>query len=93
MAPKLVWRPQARADLLALYLDIGQEQPRAAERYFDTIEARRRPDIAASARMLVERPFLILYETEPNTDEGAVQRVRIVRVVDGRRELSGVFTA
>ncbi len=35
--------------------------------------------------MLVERPYLILYELTPDTDEGPVELVEIVRVVDGRR--------
>jgi toxin ParE1/3/4 len=31
----------------------------------------RRPEIAPSTRMLVEGVYLILYETHPDTDEGA----------------------
>ena len=33
MAPKLIWTPQARADLIDIYLTIGIEQPAAAERF------------------------------------------------------------
>jgi toxin ParE1/3/4 len=103
MPTELVWSNQARADLLEIYLMIGLEQPTAAERYFDRIEEKalllksqprmgvRRSDIRPSMRMLVESPYLILYRTDPDTDEGPVTTVEIVRVVDGRRDLSGIF--
>lgn len=103
MATKLTWSPQARADLIDIYVTIGREQPRAAERYLDTIEAKaellvqqprmgvRRRDIAPTARMLVERPFLILYEIQPDSDEGEVDEVAIMRVVDGRRDVPSLF--
>lgn len=45
----------------------------------------------AAARALVERPYLILYETHPDTNEGPVDWVEIVRVVDGRRDLPSVL--
>ncbi len=51
----------------------------------------RRSDIAAGARLLIERHFLILYETHPNTDQGQVDAVEIVSVVDGRRDLTELF--
>jgi toxin ParE1/3/4 len=82
---------------------IGLEQPAAAERYFERIEAKvellrsqpcmgvRRSDIRESMRMLVEHPYLILYATEPDADEGPIASVEIVRIVDGRRELSRLF--
>ncbi|WP_313906200.1 hypothetical protein [Rhizobium leguminosarum] len=41
--------------------------------------------------MLVEAPYVILYETHPDTDEGEVQAVEIVRVVDGRGDLAALF--
>lgn len=103
MATKLVWSSQARNDLLDIYVMIGLEQQAAAERYFDRIEAScqllksqprmgvRRTDIRASMRMLVEAPYLILYRTDPDTEEGPVGVVEIIRVVDGRRDLSGIF--
>lgn len=40
--------------------------------------------------MLVERPFLILYELTPDTDQGPVELIEIVRVVDGQRDLSKI---
>ena len=103
MAPKLYWTNQAREDLLDIYVLIGLEQPAAAERYFDRIETKvdllasqprmgvRRSDIRPAMRMLVEAPYLILYRTEPDTDDGPVAVIEIVRVVDGRRELSHLF--
>lgn len=100
MGVKLQGTNQARDDLLDIYVLIGLDQPAAAERYFDRIEAKiallmsqprmgvRRPDVRAAMRMLVEAPYLILYRTEPDTDEGSIAMVEIVRIVDGRRELS-----
>jgi antitoxin ParD1/3/4 len=35
--------------------------------------------------------FLLLYETHPDTDEGPVEAVEIVSIVDGRRDLTELF--
>ena len=103
MPTELVWSNQARTDLLEIYVMIGLGQAAAAERYFDRIEEKarllksqprmgvRRSDIRPSMRMLVEAPYLILYRTDPDTDESPVGTVEIVRVVDGRRDLGGIF--
>ena len=103
MLPRLRWTDKARDDLLDIYIAIGRAQPAAAERYFDRIEAKatlltalprigvRRTDIRPGLRMLVQAPYLILYRVEPDTDEGEVSVVEIVRVVDGRRELTHLF--
>jgi toxin ParE1/3/4 len=103
MPTELVWSNQARTDLMEIYVMIGLEQPAAAERYFDRIDEKarllksqprmgvRRSDIRPSMRMLVEAPYLILYRTDPDTDEGSVNAVEIVRVIDGRRDLSRLF--
>ena len=40
---------------------------------------------------LIEGPYLILYETHPNSDEGCNNEVEIVRIVDGRRNLKNLF--
>ncbi|MEZ5891332.1 MAG: type II toxin-antitoxin system RelE/ParE family toxin [Xanthobacteraceae bacterium] len=40
MAIKLVWSNQAREDLLDIYVLIGLDDPAAAERYFDRIDAK-----------------------------------------------------
>ena len=44
-----------------------------------------------SARVLVEGSYLILFETHPDTGEGLVDWVEIVRVVDGRRDLPNLI--
>ncbi|MFS2179639.1 type II toxin-antitoxin system RelE/ParE family toxin [Rhizobium pisi] len=103
MPARLVWTPQARADVKKIYVDIGKDQPRSAERYFANFRYKaemliehprlgeRHPEIFQSARMLVETPYVILYETRPDTDEGDIHTVEIVRVVDGRRDLFALF--
>ncbi|RUU86102.1 type II toxin-antitoxin system RelE/ParE family toxin, partial [Mesorhizobium sp. M7A.T.Ca.TU.009.01.3.1] len=64
MTVRLVWSPAAKADLIDVYVMIGSENIRAADRYYDQLEARalqladhprmgvRRPDIRSSVRML-----------------------------------------
>jgi toxin ParE1/3/4 len=103
MNTNVLWRPQAREDLLDIYVAIGLDNPLAAERVYSTLEERvlqlrstprlgaRRPEIAPSARILVEGVYLILYETHPDTDEGTVESVKIVRVVHGHRDLTRLF--
>lgn len=99
MRAEVFWTKEAREDLLQIYVSIGLEQRAAAERYYDRIDQKvrllavhsrlgaRRSDIRPALRMPVERPYLILYRTEPDTDEGDVAKVEIIRVVDGRRDL------
>lgn len=103
MLAKLLWSPKSLEDLMDIYVMIGLDSPDAAERVYSAIEARaemlpgfprlgpRRPDIGPTARMLVEGSYLVLYELHPDTDEGPTESVEIVRVVDGRRELSRLF--
>ncbi|WP_365965970.1 type II toxin-antitoxin system RelE/ParE family toxin [Mesorhizobium sp.] len=40
MAVRIVWSAAARADLIDIYVTIGGENMRAADRYYDWIEAR-----------------------------------------------------
>ena len=99
MSARLLWTPRAQEDLLEIYYFIGLDNPLAADRVFDSIQRRlealadhprigvRRPDIHLSTRMLVEGPYLILYETHPDSDKGRIDSVEIVRIVDGRRHL------
>ncbi len=103
MPVELRWTPQAREDLIEIYTYIGYENPSAAERVFDSVQAKaqllaesprlgvRRPEIRPSARMLVEGPYLILYETHPDSDEGGIDEIEIVRIIDGRRSLKHLF--
>jgi toxin ParE1/3/4 len=99
----LLWHPQAREDLLEIYIFIGADDPDAAERLYTAMESKanllvshprmgvRRPEIHSSARILIEGAYLLLYETHPDTDDGPIESVEIVRVVDGRRDLSRPF--
>jgi len=99
----LVWTWAAREDLIEIYTYIGLDSPSAAERIFDAVRSKvemladfprlgvRRPDIRTSTRLLVQGPYLILYETHPDSDEGRIEVVEIVRIVDGRRNLKNVF--
>jgi toxin ParE1/3/4 len=101
--PVLLWTPQAREDLLDIYVTIGLDNASAAERLFTAIEEKaallasfprlgvRRPEIAPTARMLVEGVYVILYETHPDTDEEPIKKVEIVRVVHGHRDLIHLF--
>ena len=41
--------------------------------------------------MLVEGTYLILFETHPDTDDGPIDHIEIVRDVDGRRDLTSLF--
>jgi toxin ParE1/3/4 len=103
MAVKLTWLPQAREDLLLIYEFIGLDNPAAAKRLVTTIENKvevliqhprmgpRRPEIRPATRILLEGPYLILYQTHPDTDAGQVTEVEIVRIVDGRRDLTRPF--
>jgi toxin ParE1/3/4 len=98
---ELRWSKRAREDLLQIYVAIGLQNVSAAEALFDRLEALaatlmehprkgpRRSDIRPKARALVERPYLILYELIPDTEQGPVDRIEISRVVDGRRDLRG----
>jgi toxin ParE1/3/4 len=100
---RIVRSPAAERDLEDIWLTIAAENPSAATRLLRAIGFRigqladhprmgpRRSDIRPAARMLVEGPYLILYETHPDTDEGTVDKVEIVRVVDGRRDLLRLF--
>jgi len=100
---ELRWTPQAREDLIDIYTYIGLDSPSAAERIFDAVVAKveslaayprlgvRRTDVRPSTRILIEGPYLILYEAHPDTDEGVVHAIEIVRIVDGRRNLKNLF--
>jgi toxin ParE1/3/4 len=76
--------PAADRILLAISekIELLREHPRIGPR---------RSDIAESARLLIEGHFLILYETHPDADEGPVEAVEIVSIVDGRRDLTELF--
>jgi toxin ParE1/3/4 len=99
MAIRLVWTPRAEEDLVGIYCFIALDSPEAADRVLAKLRAsveiltrnpwlfQRRPDVRPSARVLIEWPYLVLYEIHPDSDDGPVREVEIVRVVDGRRNL------
>jgi toxin ParE1/3/4 len=100
---QIVISPAAERDLQDIWLTIAADNPPAATRVVRAIGTKidrladyprlgpRRPDIRTTTRILVEGPYLVLYETHPDTDEGQVNEVAIVRVVDGRRDLTSLF--
>ena len=103
MRPSILWTPLAQQDILDIYVTIGLDNPSAAERVFTAIEdhisllikqprlGTRRPDIAPSTRILIESPYLVLYETHPNTDRGLIDSIEIVRIVHGHRNLRPII--
>ena len=88
----------ADADLREIWRYIASDNPAAADRVLLRIDAklqilRRFPQIGAlrndirrGMRMLVEGNYLLLYEYDSRKDE-----VDLIAVIDGRRELSGLF--
>ncbi len=96
MARPIRHTQRARADLLALWIEIATHNPAAADRVYNRLEARvhilsefpeagaARPDIVPEARMLVESPYLILYRIRP-------EDVQIVRVLHGARDVGSVL--
>lgn len=89
---------RADADLREIWRYIASDNPAAADRVLLRIDAklqilRRFPQIGAlrndirrGMRMLVEGNYLLLYEYDTRKDE-----VDLIAVVEGRRELSGLF--
>lgn len=99
----VVISPRADHEIEDIWLTISSDNERAANRVVRAIGAKiallarlprlgvRRPYIRSTIRMLVEDPYLILYETHPNTDRGPIDEVEIITVVDGRRDLTNWF--
>lgn len=87
---------QASADLDEIWLNVAIDNPTAADRLIDRIVDRcltlrdypelgaARPEIAPEARMLVIGDYLALYRIRAGD-------VEIVRVVQGARQLEGLF--
>jgi toxin ParE1/3/4 len=95
--------PQAALDIEDIWRTIAADNPAAATKIVRALGTRiaqlaqhpqmgpRRPDIKPAARMLVEGTYLILFETHPDTDDGPIDHIEIVRDVDGRRDLTSLF--
>jgi len=91
---RVVISPAAESDLEDIWLTIAADDAPTATRIVRAIGAKigglaqhprrgpRRPDIRPAVRMLVQVPY---------TDEGPLDEVEIVRVVDGRRDLTKLF--
>jgi toxin ParE1/3/4 len=100
---RIFYTRRAEEELRGIWRYIAEDNEPAADRILLAISEKidllrdhprlgpRRSDIAEGARLLIERHFLILYETHPNTDEGPVEDVEIVSIVDGRRDLTELF--
>ncbi len=83
---------RARVDLLDIWSHVAEHDPVAADSVLDRIEegcavlrehphfGRARPDIGTGARMLVIERWLALYRV-------VGPHVRVVRIVDGARDL------
>ncbi len=103
MPAELVWRPQALEDLRDIYVTIGIDNEEAAERVYSALEVcagmlpdfprmgPRRPEITLTARILVEGSYLVLYELNPDTEDGPVDSVEVVRTIHGHRDLTRLF--
>ena len=88
--------PAAEADLTAIALHIAEDNPRAAQRWLESIEERcvrlgempgmgvARPDIRADLRLMPVGNYLILYR---QVDDN----VEIVRVLHGARQWQDLF--
>ncbi|MER8485884.1 type II toxin-antitoxin system RelE/ParE family toxin [Mesorhizobium sp. M1322] len=92
----IIRSPAAENDLIDIWLAIAEDSPRGADRFLNAIAERilqlaafpesgpRRPDIARGARALTIGNYLVLYRL-------AEQRIEIVRVVHGARDVSTLF--
>jgi toxin ParE1/3/4 len=100
---RVVITPMAARDLEDIWLTIAPNNARAATRLLRSIGKKielladfprlgtRRPDIRPEMRMMVARPYLVLYAIHPDTGDEDVETVEVVRVVDGRRDLRRLF--
>jgi len=102
---RIIYTRRAEEELRAIwrYIAVDNNNESAADRILLTISEKiellrnyprlgpRRSDIASGARLLIEGRFLVLYETDPDTDERPVETVEIVSIVDGRRDLTELF--
>lgn len=92
-----VWRhPRAHEDLLEIWLFIARDDVAAADRVIESIEDRcrlladhpelgqARPEIGPEARAVTVGNYLVLYRLSK-------ERVEIVRVVHGARQLGGLL--
>ena len=94
--PRFVRTRRARLDLIEIWQHIAADDPEAADRLLDEIDAEcallaehpqigpSREDIRPGLRYFVVREYVIFYRAMENG-------VEIVRTVHGRRDLLGLF--
>lgn len=95
MSRRLLLTPAAKQDLRDIWRYLSQQNEAAADRLLDRLERRMeelrnypelgpsREEVQPRLRHLLAAPYLILYQLE----EGVVV---VGRVIDGRRDLSGL---
>jgi toxin ParE1/3/4 len=92
MANKVVWLAGAERDLETLHDYIAKDNPGAATRYVKALRTacRRLVDYPQSGRVFDETYRVIVYRNHLvfHRYDGARKTVIVVRVVDGRRDLS-----
>lgn len=98
MSWTLRWTKAAKADLTDIWLYIATDNLPAADRQIDRIEhsvnrladfprsGPERNEIGKHVRGIVQNCYLILYQLEESEN-----CVSLLRVVDGRRDLSAIF--
>ena len=89
----IIRSPAVEDDLADIWLSVAKDSPRAADHFLDAIAERilqvavfpesgpRRPGIGADTRALTIGNYLILYRL-------AEERIEVVRVVHGARDVS-----
>jgi plasmid stabilization system protein ParE len=93
MASKVVWSGRAERDLENLHDYIAKDKPAAATRYVKALRTacRRLVDYPQSGRVFDKTYRVIVYRNHLvfHRYDAARKIVIVVRVVDGRRDLSG----
>ncbi|MCF4165418.1 type II toxin-antitoxin system RelE/ParE family toxin [Zavarzinia compransoris] len=86
--------------MIDIYTAVGQHHQPAAEHILSRLEDRvlqlrqhprlgpGRDEIKPGIRALVVGAYIVFYRNTPDADEGPVDMVEVLRVLDGRRALS-----
>ena len=88
--------PEARADLLGIWLHIAHDNPDAADRLLSRLDrtahrlaqfsalGRLRPELAPELRSMAVENYLVFYRTTPDG-------IEIVRILHGAQDLPPLF--